>query len=328
MKDRRSFSDYKATVETNLRTANYSEDKIKDIIDKLDNFNNIKYHFPRKGWKYLIDNFAPEIKRNENVYFAKLGDNRSVMCLKESENRYTVVFAFKHPKDNEDHDYKKYLIYKYIMARDISSNFTTGLSTSDIIKYRVYNGIKASSYKNAIVLANNKCLDGCRSIKSYGKLYLMLQFVEDIKYPEIKENDVKNKEFYFKDCYANYSRSREELKEKYELDDKDIRFYFNAYLGILVVRHDNRYHVTFSFVNPSDKYHLDHLKNPGDAKHIYRYCLIKNFLSGHYSYAIDNADNSMSAASQMFNMHRFDFPSYYHDNKLDIVIKTEKDIVC
>lgn len=316
MKDRRSFSDYRTDVEKKLKDASYSEDRINTVLSKLDKFNDIKYHFPRKGWKYLIDHFAPEIKRNENVYFTKLDENRSVMCLKTDTNRYTVAFAFKHPKDKYDADYKKYLVYKYVLTRDETNNFQ---SETDFTKYHVYNGIKASSYKSAIVLANNNCLDS----KKVDKLNLALMFTQrdEIKYPYLKDvNEVKAKEYYFTNTYENYKRSREELKDKYELEDKDIRFYFHDYMGILVVRNKDRYHVTFSFINPNDRYHLDNLKNTGDIKHIYKYCLIRNFMSGTYSYAVDSADNSMAAAATMFNMHRYNFPSYYHDTKLDIII--------
>lgn len=323
MKNRRRFIDYVKDVTENLSKANYEPEKILEIANKLNDFNKVEYHFPRKGWKYLIDNFAPEIKRNENVYFTKLGDNRSAMSLKEKEGKYTVVFAFKHPKDKEDHDYKKYLVYKYILARNKSNNFTTGLLSEDIAKYRVYNGIEASSYKNSIVLANNKCLDS-----KYDKLQLVLMFNQDIEYKELKEKPNDTPEYYFKNCYENYKRIREQLMNEYDLTDKDIRFYYSPHIGILVIRNVDRYHVTFSFINPKDRYFLDQLKNFGDVKHIYRYCLIKNFLAGVHSYSIDNADNSMDAAVKMFNRHRFDFPSYYHDNKLDIVIKSEKDIIC
>lgn len=325
----RCFMDYIKDVENQLRNShNYDENRITEITNNLKNFNTVQYHFPRKGWKYLIEHFAPEIKRNENVYFVKINETRSAMCLKTDTDKYIVTFAFKHPKDEYNPDYKKYLVYKYILARDITDNFQNEtLINSGILhnkKYYVFNNIKASSYKNAIVLANNKYLKNNKLT-----LFLCLEFNQDIDYPSIREEVFDSKEYYFNNCYENYKRIREQLKDEYNLEDKDIRFYYNSRMGIMVLRFPgNKYQVTFSFINPKDRYHLDRIKNFGDVKHIYRYCLIKNFLTNVHTYTLDNADNSMDATTKAFNTHRYDFPSYYHDNKLDIVIKSENDIIC
>lgn len=310
MEDRRNYTTYIENVINTLKDNKYPEDKIEEVVKRVDHvYNDIDYHFPRKGWKYLIKHFTPEIHRGENVIFECLGDF-SYMCVYNSDlKNYTVTFTFINSKDVYDPDYKKYLVYNYFKER------------------YTYRNVYASAYKNAVVIAYNK------NINDFPKIYrdkLGLELVTGhIPVKKIvNDTDIPTPDNCFKTPYESYKRIREQMMTKYGLKDKDIRFYIHRHFGILVVRGDKSYTVTFSFINPVDRYHLDHLKNKGDAKHISRYWLIHNLLTDTYTYKDEESKNSLYAAVYAYNNNRFKFPSYYHDNKLDVCITLKKDIIC
>lgn len=311
--DRRNYTTYIENVINTLKDNKYSDEDIAKVVKRVDHvYNDIDYHFPRKGWKYLIKHFTPEIRRGDNVIFECLGDF-SYMCVYDSENNeYTVTFTFINKKDVFDSDFKKYLVYNYFKE-----------------KY-TYKNIKASSFKNAVVVAYNK------NITDFPKIYrdkLGLELntgfirVKNMTSDPDYTSDIPSPDVCFKAPYENYKRIREQMMTKFNLDDKNIRFYIHKYFGILVIRRLDTYSVTFSFINPIDRYHLKHLKNQGDVKHLARYYLIQNLLTNTYTYQV-SAPNSMYAAVSAYNNNRFNFPSCYHDNKLDVCVSLRKDIVC
>ena len=311
MEDRRqNYVSYVANVMSVLKDRNYPDVKIAEIVKNIDRvYNNIDYHFPRKGWKYLIKHYTPEIKRGENVIFEMLGD-MSYMCVYDKENdEYTVTFTFINMKDVVESDYKKYLIYNYFKN-----------------KY-TYRNIKASSYKNAVVIAHNHNINDFPKIHRI-KMYMELWFSDCRWRTPFKDNiDVTNplpaKDTVYKTPYQSYKRVREHLMSTENLQDKDIRFYnMDEYFGIIVVRRsETEYDVAFSFVSPVDRFYLHNLNNSGDIKHISRYWLIHNFEANTYRYKILDCGNSMDAAAKAFNDNRLKFPSYYHDNKLEVFIR-------
>ena len=330
-KDRREYTEYVADVFNNIKRSdkNYSDDDISNIIKRVDKtFNDIDYHFPRKGWKYLCKHYTPELKRGENVWFGNLCESYDnfaanplalkfypchYMCTVNSDGEYTVTFSFRRRSDAPEHDFKKYLVYNYFKE-----------------KY-TYKNISAMNYKTAVSIAYNNNRKSFPTFHNTERVSVGISKI-DFKPVYVKRPDgVKNP--FIHGC-PDYKRIKHQMMDVYNLTDKDIRFYTSRNFGAVVVRRPSKervnaydYDVAFSFVNPIDLCYLDELQNKGLLKNIYKYHLIKNYMTGTYFYTIrDVIYNSMEAVVEAFNSNRFSFPKKYHDQNLSILLNVHHDL--
>ena len=298
---RLEYHEYIRDVVNKLESAGLNTDLIQEKVSRIDKWNNnIDMIFPHKGWRYLMQNFLPEIKRSDkNVYFDRILNSEldcSVLCIKNDDGTYNVAFSFINPKDDLDIDYRKYCVYNYFKE-----------------KY-TYKNIQATSFINAIVIANNSHnADFPKNRRCKMIPYLALsENIKNYNYDCVTDFRINSK-----NCYTKYINLKTELMDKMHLTDKDIRYYSFETFSIMVLRKDDgTFDVTMSFINPKDYYSIYMLKNPGDYKHIYKTMLIENYLSKKYTYTCSDVSNSLNAAMHCWNKNRLEFPSYYHDCKM------------
>jgi len=306
--------DYINEIEQNLRNAGrdkncaYSEEYIQERLNHV-KCTDIDKVFKSRGYKYLV-NFYME-RDPEKIECRDIGCYTYAMTVDNGDGTYDVTFAFLHPVDLTKEfvysDYKKYLVRNYYLK-----------------KFR-FDGIKSVTRTNAICIAVNKNSSKFPSWHRHAKIQPKLAFCGDFNAPKpvLPESPFAYPEVLVK-VGEVHKTLKKEMQDVYGVSANDVRYYNDCSFMKMMAVKKNGFQVTFSFVSPADRYLMNtYCHNDGIRSMVDKNMLMKNYISGKYTYTCPTGVSSMDTIVRVFNKNHKSFPNWARNIGMCIVFDWE-----
>lgn len=306
-------SDYIENVRRQMAERNYSDEKINEVVEKLQSVDLDKLVL-FKGYKYIKNRFLGDIA-TENIFYYTVNDWCTAVCIKIDEVTYDVAFTFVSPKELYfDPDYKKYALCNYLKS-----------------KY-CYKGVHATAPINAVCLAFNKNKNEFPSFfrdnKIVPKLYIMKEWYS--YNPPIYDGDVDDIPEYLKHPGLKYNALKQQLWDN-GISALDVRYYmeFPTVNAMVIKNSDNTFTVTFSFLNKKDRKAIQqYCANSGECVNSCKVACLTNYFDKKYTYVSTDTRNSISSVARQYNLHKEEFPTPYAKTRMRLSIASQNTNTC